>query len=288
MSLRAVHTSVATLAIAAILLRPAVATAQVKPPPPAQTIPPDTTVENAPDDTPLPIPPVPPRIAEGADYDHCLDMLDSDPSGADALAASMAAKGNGEAAEHCHALAQVELGNTADGATLLDKLASTSTAPSSFRAVVYGQADQAWTMAGRPDQAFASASEALKLLPDDPDLLIGHAIAAIALQKYPDAADDLTQALDLDPKRADALILRATAFRHLEKLDQAQADIDKAFTLDPDNPDAFLERGIIRQRRGDLPGARADWEKASDLAPDTPTGDLAQQNLALLAAGPRQ
>jgi tetratricopeptide (TPR) repeat protein len=236
----------------------------------------------------LPIPPVPPRIAEGADYDHCLDMLDSDPSGADALAASMAANGSGDAAEHCHALAQVALGNSEDGATLLDKLASTSLAPSSFRAVVYGQADQAWTIAGRPGQAFASATNAIKLSPDDPDLLIGHAIAALALQRYAEATDDLTHALDLDPKRADALVLRATAWRDLQKLDQAKADIDKAFALDPDDPDALLERGIIRQRQGDLAGARHDWEQASELAPDTSTGDLAQQNLALLAAGPRQ
>jgi tetratricopeptide (TPR) repeat protein len=231
---------------------------------------------------------VPPRIAEGTEYDHCLDMLDSDPSGADALAASMAANGGGEAAEHCHALAQVELGNTEDGATLLDKLATASGSPASSRAAVYGQADQAWTMAGKPAQAYASATSALKLSPDDPDLLIGHAIAALALQRYAEAEADLSHAIDLDPRRADALVLRATARRNLGRLDQAQADIDAAFHLDSENPDAFLERGIIRQRRGDLPGARSDWEHAATMAPDTPTGDLAQQNLALLEAGPRQ
>jgi tetratricopeptide (TPR) repeat protein len=231
---------------------------------------------------------VPPRIAEGTEYDHCLDMLDSDPSGADALAASMAANGGGEAAEHCHALAQVELGNTEDGAALLDKLASGSGFPASSRAAVFGQADQAWTMAGKPAQAYASATSALKLSPDDPDLLIGHALAALALQRYAEAEADLTHALDLDPRRADALVLRATARRNLDRLDQAKADIDAAFQLDSENPDAFLERGIIRQRRGDLGGARSDWEHAAATAPDTPTGDLAQQNLALLEAGPRQ
>jgi tetratricopeptide (TPR) repeat protein len=281
MSLRAVPRNVAIAAAVALLLHPAPIRAQTPAAPPlASQTPPDGSV--------LPIPPVPPRIAEGADYDHCLDMLDTDPSGADALAATMAVNGGGDAAEHCHALAQVALGNTDDGASLLDKLATTSTAPSSFRAVVFGQADQAWTIAGRPDQAFASASNALKLSPDDPDLLIGHAIAGLALQRYADAVTDLNQALDLDPKREDALVLRATAYRNLQKLDLAKADIDKAFGLDPDDPDAYLERGIIRQRLGDLAGARTDWQQASDLAPDTSTGDLAQQNLALLAAGPRQ
>jgi tetratricopeptide (TPR) repeat protein len=245
-----------------------------------------------PDDT-LPIPPVPPRIAEGTQYEACLDMLATDPSGADALAASMAAAsgshGEGrEAAAHCHALAQVELGNTEAGAALLDQLAATSTAAAVSRAVVFAQANQAWTMAGRTDQAYASASQALALSPDDPELRIGHAIAALARQLYAVADDDLSHALAMDPKRADALILRATARRNLGQLDGARVDIDAAAALDPDNPDLLLERGIIRQRLGDLAGARGDWQRAVELAPDTATGDLAQQNLALLEAGPRQ
>jgi len=284
MRVRPAQARVIVFAVATALLHTGSAMAQ--PAAPAQA---EAPAENAPEDgSNLPIPPVPPRIAQGADYDRCLDMLDKDPSGADALAVSMASAGGGEAAQHCHALAQVELGNTAAGAALLDQLASSSTGPASSRAVVFGQADQAWTMSGKPDMAYQSATRALALSPDDPDLLIGHAIAALALQRFPEAATDLSHALELDPKRADALILRATAWRNLGKLDLAQADIDRAFALDPENPDALLERGIIRQRRGDLAGARIDWQHVEDLAPDTSTGDLAQQNLALLDAGPRQ
>ncbi len=239
------------------------------------------------DDT-LPIPPVPPRISESTAYDRCLDMLPDDPSGADALATTLAASGATEPAQHCHALAQVELGNSAAGAALLDKLATTSTGPAASRAVVFGQADRAWTMAGDTAQAYHSASKALALSPDDPELLIGHAIAGIALQHCDEAAGDLDRALELDPRRSDALTLRATSRRCLGQLDQAKADIDHALVLDDDNPDAFLERGIIRQRRGDLDGAREDWQHAAELAPDTSTADLAEQNLALLDAGPRQ
>ncbi len=258
----------------------------------SQTLPAGDAAENAPaapgDGANLPIPPVPPRIAEGTQYDTCLDMLATDPSGADAMATSMAATAGAEAAAHCHALAQVELGNTEAGATLLDQLAARSAAPPASRAVVFGQASQAWSMAGQTGQAYDSATRALALSPDDPELRIGHAIAALARQRYAEAADDLTRALDLDPNRADALILRATAWRNLGRIDAARTDIDAAAALDPDNADLLLERGIIRQRTGDLAGARADWQRAADLAPDTPTGDLAQQNLALLQAGPRQ
>ena len=248
---------------------------------------PPTAAEGA-DDEPLPLPPVPPRIAEGPGYGRCLDMLSTDPSGADALSTTLAATEGSEAAQHCHALAQVELGNPAAGAALLDHLAATSAAATVSRAVIFGQADQAWMMAGNAERASASATQALTLSPDDPDLRIGRAIAALSLENDAQAADDLTHALDLDPRRADALILRATAYRHLGKLDAATDDIGAAFALDPENPDLLLERGIIRQRRGDLAGARTDWEHVSELAPDTATADLAEQNLALLEAGPRQ
>ena len=50
--------------------------------------------------------------------------------------------------------------------------------------------------------------------------------------------------------------------------------------------EALLEHGILRQRVDDQAGARQDWERAISLEPDSATADLAQQNLALLDAGP--
>jgi tetratricopeptide (TPR) repeat protein len=285
MSLRAATACVAALLAAALVLPGAPRAQPAGQAAPAQ----DQAGENAPGgDETLPIPPVPPRISEGPGYEACLDMLTTDPSGADTLAATLAPRAGAEAAAHCHALAQVELGNSEAGAALLDKLAAGSTAPAASRAEVFAQASQAWSMAGDNAHAWDSASRALALSPDDPDLRIGRAIAGLALQRYADANDDLTQALALDPKRADALILRATARRNLGDLKGAAADIAAACAEDPDNADALLERGIIRQRTGDLAGARTDWSRVVELAPDTPTGDLAQQNLELLDAGPRQ
>ncbi len=261
--------------------------AEIRAAPAANPPPSPADAEDAPaDDTPIPIPPVPPRIANSDQYDRCMDMLADDPSGAEALATSW--RGGGEAASHCHALAQIELGNPAAGAALLITLATTSQSPPGARAEMFGQAAQAWTMAGDAPRALDAATQAITLAPEDPDLRVTHAIAALALHQDQAADEDLSDALDADPKRTDALVLRATARRHLGHLADAEADIDKALALDSENPDALLERGIIRERRGDLAGARTDWEKVEDLSPDTPTGDLAQQNLALLDAGPRQ
>ena len=108
------------------------------------------------------------------------------------------------------------------------------------------------------------------------------------LEHYEDAVDDLSHALELDSRRADALVLRGAAWRHVGRLDLAEDDVDRALALDPDNPEAFLERGILRQRRDDRAGAKKDWTQAMSLAPDSATSDLAEQNLALLEAGPDQ
>ena len=234
----------------------------------------------------LPIPPVPPRVAEGDDYERCLAMVNDDPDGADAFADAWEATGGGEGAAHCHALAQVALGNAEDGAAMLEKLALTSKAPALARAAVWGQAAQSWMIAGDPNRALAADTRALVLSPDDPDLLIDRSVAAGNTDDFAGAVADLTHALEVDPHRVDALVLRGAAWRHLRHPEREQDDIDRAFALDPENPEALLERGILRQQAGDVPGARQDWQDAASLAPDTPTADLAQQNLALLEAGP--
>ena len=234
----------------------------------------------------LPIPPVPPRIAEGPDYEKCMAMLTGDPEGANTFADAWQATGGGEGADHCLALAKLQLGDVETGAEMLEKLAANSKAPAAARATVYGQADQAWLMAGDADRALAAATLALSLSPDDPDLLIDRSVAEATLGKFADAVDDLSHALELDSKRPDALVLRAAAWRHEGHLDLAQDDVDRALSQDPENPEAYLERGILRQRRGDRTGAHADWMQAKTLAPDTATSDLAEQNLALLEAGP--
>jgi tetratricopeptide (TPR) repeat protein len=227
-----------------------------------------------------------PRIAQGEDYDRCLGMLNTDPQGAHAFADAWEATGGGDGATHCRALAEITLGAPEKGAEMMETLANAGHGQAAARAGIYGQAGQAWLMAGEPGRAFGAATLALSLAPDDPGLLIDRSVAAASLERYEDAVDDLTRALDLDPRRADALVFRSAAWRHLNQTELAQDDIDRAFVLDAENADALLERGILRQRRGDREGARQDWEHVIALAPSNATGELAQQNLALLEAGP--
>lgn len=237
---------------------------------------------------PLPVPPLPPRIAQGDDYEKCLSMLVSDPEGAQALAETWQTAGGGDAADHCLALARIALGDPEEGAGILERLAGDARRAGSARAAMYRQATQAWLMTGNARRAFDDGARAVALSPDDPDLLVDLSVAAGSLEKWQDSVDYLTHALEIEPNRPDAMVLRGSAWRHLGHDELAQDDVDRALALDPDNAEALLERGILRQRRADASGARDDWQKAISLAPNSPTADLAEQNLALLEAGPER
>ena len=237
-------------------------------------------------EAPLPVPPVPPRIAGGLEYERCLGLLTTEPESAETLARAWIDRGGGEPAVHCLALSRLALGDPVPAAEDLERLASASASPAAIRAALLEQATQAWLMAGVASRAQATATSALALTPDDVSLLIERATASLQLNRPADAAEDLERALSLDPRRADALVLRAASLRQMDRVAEALDDAEAALQLDPDNPEALLERGILRQRKHDDSGARADWERAIELAPDSGTADLARQNLALLEAGP--
>jgi tetratricopeptide (TPR) repeat protein len=246
---------------------------------------PDQQDEASPD---LPLPPFPPRIAEGKDYETCLAALADDPAGAAAMADSMLAGGGGDGAAHCQGLALIVTGKPEAGAVVLEALAQRSDAPAMARAVVLGQAGQARLMVAQPDKAAADASDALALSPADTELFIMRATAEAMLERFQDAVADLDAALQVDSSRTDALVSRAVMHRRLNELDLAQADVSRALALDPDSADALLERGILRERMGDRTGARVDWERARRVDPNSTTADLAEQNLSLLEAGPER
>jgi tetratricopeptide (TPR) repeat protein len=172
----------------------------------------------------LPLPPIPPRIAQDGRYDACLGAIAGDPAAA--IRASYGWRGDG--ALHCRGLALVAQGELAQGAAVLEALAAGSDAPAVARAAVDGQASQAWLLAGQTGRALAAAAAGIALSPDDPDLLVDHAMAADRLGESQTVIDDLDRAVDLDPHRADALTLRAAAWRRLGEPELAQDDAARA------------------------------------------------------------
>ncbi len=227
----------------------------------------------------------PPPAQGDATGAGCLSMVADDPASAADLAAEWARHGGADQAARCGALAAIASGDPEAGARTLDSLSQTATLPAARRAMLADEATHAWLLAAKPDLALESAGLALALDPGT-DSAIEHGRAALAAHRPALTIADLSPVLAAHPDRIDALIVRAAALRETGALQQARTDIDRACRLEPDEPAALLERGILRERAGDLDGARTDWSRVLAVSPDTHEADLAQQDLALLDAGP--
>ena len=235
-------------------------------------------------ETAFPVPPFPPRFNGGPDEDKCLALLDDDPDAAATLASRLKTDGG----RHCLALAAIAGGEPETGAKTLEALAKNPKTPALLRAVLLGQAADAWLDADEAEKALADANEALAIDPDHPGTLFSRASAHDSLDQTAQAMDDLNRSLTLDPERGDALLLRASLYRRADRLSEARADIDKAVALDPEDADTLVERGTIRQLMGDRDGARADWMKAQEIDPNSEAAEQAAQNLTLLDTGPEK
>jgi tetratricopeptide (TPR) repeat protein len=219
-------------------------------------------------------------------YHACMTQVRSDAYNALQMAEAWRKQGGGEAARHCAAAAEMELGRFSDAGETLDALARNGP-PSNpiLRASLYGQAAHAWLAADLPDRAEAASTDALTLAPRDAGLLVLRARARAGQRRFGEAISDLDQAIIIDPKFADAYVFRASALRQEKALDSAAADLDEALTLDPRHPEALLERGIVRLLKGDGAGARADWQTLIAFDPKTPAAEQARLNLERMDKG---
>jgi tetratricopeptide (TPR) repeat protein len=221
--------------------------------------------------------------ASDADYRKCIEAVRGDPKEGHRFAVAWRANGAGAAGDHCLALAMVGLGYYQEAAQRLEDLAARlGNGDAALAAGLHGEAAQAWSLAAKPERARLAQSAALKLRPDDVELLIDRSIAEVALGAFWEAVDDLSRAIDLAPKRPDVLTLRASAYRRLETLDLAEDDIARALALEPGNLDALLERGIVRRIKGDAAGARRDWLAVVRAGGDSPAADAARVQLQQL------
>lgn len=206
---------------------------------------------------------------------------------ADALKQALAwsADGGGAPAEHCAALAEVELGQLAEAAQRLEA-AAPKAGRDDLAAGLYGQAGAVWLMQGSVNKADSALSRSIALAPDQPDTRIDRARARAELDDWRAAKSDLDAALRLAPDRAEAYYLRAAAERRLDDLAAAREDIETAVALSPDDAQFLLERGAIRALMNDPTGAREDWTAVLRRADTGPLADAARANLEALDVKP--
>jgi len=217
---------------------------------------------------------------EAGHYRRCLTDSNTNPGAALSDAEAWAKAGGGVPAEHCAALALVNLKQYAEAGSRLDKIAGgREKLDVTFRAALFDQAGNAWLLAGDGARAVQSFSGALALSAGDPDLFADLARAQAMRRDWPEVVLDLNAALQLSPRRADLLVLRASARRALQRYQDAGADIEAALKLKPGDGDALVERGLLRRQLGDLGGARRDFEAALKSSSDNAAAQ-AKANLA--------
>jgi tetratricopeptide (TPR) repeat protein len=157
-------------------------------------------------------------------------------------------QGNRPGARQCTAMALIALGRPDEGAARLEQLANSVDGGSvEQRAEYLTQSGNAWLQAGAPEAAIVTFTNALKLKPGIPDLLVDRASAHLMLEDWAEAKEDLDRAITLAPNMGIARQLRAEAHLNLDQLNLAMADIDAAMAADPENIDTLVLRGRVRE-----------------------------------------
>jgi len=220
----------------------------------------------------------------GAEYKACLKLTKREPEMAFESALSWLVQGGGFAARHCAALALIEQKKYHLAAPRLEKLAEDMRdSGSPFVIPMLSQAANSWLLAKNYNRANAVATAALKIEPNNIELLIDRSRILAAAKNYQEAFDDLDLVLRLDPSRSDALAYRAAAWRQLGNDNRAMEDVNLALSLTPDLLDALIERGILYRLAGDPENAQKDWTKVLELSPNSPAGETARKNIQKLA-----
>lgn len=227
----------------------------------------------------LPVPADAAEIDHARQYQACMVLTKREPQAAFDSALAWRDMGGGDAARHCLAAALMEMEQYDEAADRFRALAEDISAGPLMKARLLGHAAQAWLMAGKPASAFGVLTAALKLSPDDPDLLVDRAAASADLGDYAKAVADLDRAIGVDPIRPDAWVFRASSHRMQDDLAAAEADAERALELDSRHGEGLLERGIIRRLNDDLEGARQDWLAVISHWPGTAAAEAARANL---------
>lgn len=185
---------------------------------------------------------------EAEKLQQCREQIDRDPEVAYQDGLSWLARGNRPPARQCTALALIALGQEAEGAARLEELANAPDAGGMENRLMYlTQAGNAWLMAGMPDAAVVTLTNALKLQPNDGELFKDRARANLALKKWREAASDLDAAIDLGAADAEAFRMRGHARLKLGELVEAWADVDMAMKYAPNDITLLVLRGDVRE-----------------------------------------
>lgn len=185
---------------------------------------------------------------EGRKLQACFDQIDRDPELAYQDGLTWMSRGNRPAARHCTALALIAMGEEAEGALRLEELANAPDAGGiDERGVYLAQSGNAWLLAGMPDEAIVTLTNAMKLRPSDGELYMDRARAHVMKKSWADAEKDLDTAISRSSGEAEAYRLRGHARLKLNRLAEAWSDVEAAMRLAPTDVKVVVLRGDVRE-----------------------------------------
>lgn len=137
------------------------------------------------------------------------------------------------------------------------------------RALLIQAEAQLMREAGRYQAAFDLLGRGLEKLPNYPDLLYDHAMAAEKLEKLDILEKDLRRLIEIKPDYANAYNALGYTFADRGiRLDEARSLVEKALTLAPDDPFVMDSMGWVYFRFGEYDKAAELLRKALALRPD--------------------
>ena len=123
--------------------------------------------------------------------------------------------------------------------------------------------------ARRNQDAFDVLDKALERMPDQPDLLYDHAMAAERIDRLPVMEKSLRRLIALRPDHAHAYNALGYTFADRNiRLDEARTLIEKALQLSPDDPHILDSMGWVLFRQKDYPKALEVLRKAYAKRPE--------------------
>jgi len=123
---------------------------------------------------------------------------------------------------------------------------------------------------GKLEAAVTDLKKAIELEPDDGPTYEALALVLTQLKRYDEALAALEKARQLSPEAVAPLMQRARIHAAQEKLDAALADLSEAEKLAPENAAVILLRGALYQDKGEMQKALAEVERALALQPELP------------------
>lgn len=161
-----------------------------------------------------------------------------------------AANSSNQLLEYALAFAEVQSGNTAEGAAKMEQVARTR------------KTADAWIIAGRARfalehfaMAVSDAEEALTIDPKFPGAYTLAGQAHYAVGKRAEAATDFQQALRVEPRDFTANLYLGMLKFDDRDLDQARPLLELALSLQPNHPLTRLELARLKKLEGDMQGA---------------------------------